>query len=437
MDKKTETTGRNYTTGLHCRLCGQSYPLELRVICEECFGPVEVDYDYEAISRTLNADLIATRAPNMWRYQELLPVDGEPGVGRQSGFTPLIRADKLGYAVGLRRLYIKNDSVSHPTLSFKDRVVAVSLSKAIEFGFDTVGCASTGNLANSVAANAAAGGLTAYIFIPADLEAAKITATQIYGAHVIRILGNYDDVNRLCSEVADRFRWGLVNVNLRPYYAEGSKTFGFEIAEQLGWQAPDAVVVPMAGGALLTKIYKGLKEFERIGLISPIRTRMFGAQAGGCNPISGAVKAGRQDVIPVKPQTIAKSIAIGNPADGYFAAGTIQQSGGWAEDVSDEEIIHGIRLLAETEGIFTETAGGATVAVTQKLVQQGRIGPDDLTVMAITGNGLKTAEACQLEETVCITPKLSEFERILHHHIGGYSHGITGTHSSTAAPVSR
>jgi threonine synthase len=432
------TASNNHTsfvTGLRCRLCERLYPSQPTTVCEECFGPLEIDYDYEAVRPHLSRDLIESRPPSLWRYRELLPLDGDPIVGLWTGFTPLLRAGRLGQALGLRRLYLKDDSVSHPSLSFKDRVVAVALSKAVEFGFDTVGCASTGNLANSVAANAARAGLTAYIFIPANLEAAKVIGTQIYGARVIKINGNYDDVNRLCSEVADRYRWALVNVNLRPYYAEGSKTFGFEIAEQLGWQAPDAVVVPMAGGALLTKIDKGLREFERLGLIPPVRTRLYGAQAAGCNPISGAVKAGREDVIPVKPQTIAKSIAIGNPADGYFAAQAIRRSGGWAEDVTDNEIVDGIRLLAETEGIFTETAGGTTVAVTQKLVELGGIGPDDVTVIAITGNGLKTAEAVRLEEAVCIAPRLSEFEKLINGDQGGYLYANTSTHSSAAAPL--
>ncbi|MBI3949584.1 MAG: threonine synthase [Acidobacteria bacterium] len=403
----------NYVTGLKCRMCGQTYPAEPLSICDDCFGPLEVDYDYEAAQQALSRELIAERPPTMWRYRELLPVDGEPQVGLDSGFTPLRRAHRLGQALGIRSLFIKDDSVSRPSLSFKDRVVAVSISKALEFGFDTVGCASTGNLANSVAAQAAQAGVTAYIFIPADLEQAKIIGTQIYGARVIGIRGNYDDANRLCSQVADRYNWALVNVNLRPYYAEGSKTFGFEIAEQLGWRSPDAIVVPMAGGALLTKIYKGLKELERVGLISEVNTRMYGAQAGGCNPISGAVKNGRSYIVPVKPQTIAKSLAIGNPADGYFAAQVIHDSGGWSEDATDEEILQGIALLAETEGVFSETAGGTTVAVTRKLVEQGHIHPDDLTVISITGHGLKTVEACQTDQLVCIEAKLSQFEEII------------------------
>ena len=403
----------SYVKGLKCRECGTAYPIAPLAICEECFGPVEVDYDYAAIKRHLMREEIASRPKTLWRYRELLPLEGEPTVGLQTGCTPLVRAGRLAKALGVRELYIKNDAVSHPTLSFKDRVVAVALSKAREFGFEAVGCASTGNLANSVAANAAAAGLPSYILIPDNLEKSKIIGTQIFGANVIPVRGNYDDVNRLCSEIAGRYPWAFVNVNLRPFYAEGSKTFGFEIAEQLGWQAPDAIVVPMAGGALITKIYKGLKELEQLGLIESASTRFYGAQPAGCNPISAAVKAGTRDIRPVKPQTIAKSLAIGNPADGYFATGVITSTGGWSEDVSDEEIVAAIKLLAETEGIFAETAGGTTLAVTQKLIAQGRLTAQDRIVIAITGNGLKTQEALALTELKSIEPKLSAFEALL------------------------
>lgn len=400
----------SYVKGLKCRECGAPYPVEPLAICEDCFGPLEVDYDYTAVSTQLTRETIAARPRNLWRYRELLPIEGEPTVGLQSGGTPLIRADRLAAALGLDEVYIKNDAVSHPTLSFKDRVVAVALSKAREFGFTAVGCASTGNLANSVAANAAAAGLPAFILIPDNLEKSKIIGTQIFGATVIPVRGNYDDVNRLCSEIAGRFGWGFVNINLRPFYAEGSKTFGFEIAEQLGWRAPDAVVVPMAGGALISKIHKGFNELAQIGLIDEPRTRFFGAQATGCNPISAAVKAGTREIRPVKPNTIAKSLAIGNPADGYFAGGIITKTGGWAEDASDPEILDAIELLAKTEGIFAETAGGTTVAVTQRLIAQGRITPKDRLVIAITGNGLKTQEALRLEELRSIEPKIAAFE---------------------------
>jgi threonine synthase len=402
-----------FVKGLKCRECGNPYPVAPVAICEECFGPLEVDYDYEAISGVLTKDVLATRPKTMWRYRELLPLDGPQTVGLQSGGTPLVRADRLAKALGVGELYIKNDAVSHPTLSFKDRVVAVALSKAREFGFDAVGCASTGNLANSVAANAAAAGLTAYILIPDNLEKSKILGTQIFGANLIPVRGNYDDVNRLCSEITGRYRIAFVNVNLRPFYGEGSKTFGYEIAEALDWQVPDAVVVPMAGGSLITKIYKAFNELAKIGFIEPKATRFYGAQATGCNPIAAAVKAGTRDIRPVKPNTIAKSLAIGNPADGYFATGVISNSGGWSEDVSDEEIIAAIQLLAETEGIFTETAGGTTLAVTKKLLEQGRLTAKDRIVVAITGNGLKTQEALTLAELPSIEPKLAAFETFI------------------------
>lgn len=403
----------SYVKGLKCRVCETPYPVEPLAICEECFGPLEVDYDYDAIKTKLTREEIASRPPTLWRYRELLPLDADPTVGLQTGFTPLIRADRLARTIGVRELYIKNDAVSHPSLSFKDRVVAVALSKAREFGFEAVGCASTGNLANSVAANAAAAGLPAYILIPDNLEKNKVIGTQVYGANLVPVRGNYDDVNRLCSEIAGRYRFAFVNVNLRPFYGEGSKTFGYEIAEQLGWQAPDAVVVPMAGGSLITKIYKGLNELAKLGLIDRAETRFYGAQAAGCNPIAAAVKAGTRDIRPVKPDTIAKSLSIGNPADGYFATGVITETGGWSEDVSDPEILESIELLAAAEGVFAETAGGTTLAVTRKLIEQGRIRPEDRVVIAITGNGLKTVEALQLEELNSIEPKLSAFEALL------------------------
>ncbi|HWO03005.1 MAG TPA: threonine synthase [Blastocatellia bacterium] len=404
----------SFIKGLKCRECGRTYPKRPIAGCEDCFAPLEVVYDYDGISRVLSREVIASREKNLWRYRELLPLDEEPVVGRSTGATPLIRAGRLGRAIGLENLYIKNDSVNAPTLSFKDRVTAVAINKAKEFGLEAIGCASTGNLANSVAANAAAAGLPAYILIPDSLEPSKVIATSIYGARVIAVRGNYDDVNRLCCEIADRHPWGLVNVNLRPFYGEGSKTFGYEIAEQLGWRAPDTIIAPMAGGSLITRIHKGLSEFERLGLLdNKVHTRVYGAQAAGCNPIVDAVKRGSTDIKPVKPNTIARSLAIGNPADGYLAANTILETDGWAEDVTDAEIVDGIRLLAETEGIFTETAGGVTVAVTKKLIDQGRITPDELTVIAITGNGLKTQEAVQLAPPVVIDPRISQFERVV------------------------
>ncbi len=341
----------------------------------------------------------------------MLPLDEDPKIGLATGWTPLVKADGLARVLGIERLYIKNDSVNSPTLSFKDRVAAVAVNKALEFGLTAVGCASTGNLANSVAANAAAAGLPAWILIPDNLEPSKVTATLVYGAHVLAVHGNYDDVNRLSSQIADRYQWGFVNVNLRPFYGEGSKSVGFEIAEQLGWRAPDAIVVPMAGGSLITKIYEGLKEFEHLDLLEqPVATRVFGDQAAGCNPIVDAVQRKSRDIRPVKPAAIAKSLAIGSPADGYYASGVIAGSGGWADDVTDQEIVDGIRLLAETEGIFTETAGGVTVSVTRKLIEQGRIKPDDLTAITITGNGLKTREALTLAPPTAIEAKLAAFE---------------------------
>jgi len=369
-------------------------------------------YDYGRLWSEVRREDIAARPASMWRYHELLPLKGEPRVGLQTGFTPLVRADQLAKAVGARELYIKNDAVNHPTLSFKDRVVAVALSKAGEFGFDTVGCSSTGNLANAVAAQAAAGGFKAYIFVPSDLEPEKIIGTQVYGATVVRVDGTYDQVNRLCAEVAQQHAWGMVNVNLRSYYAEGSKTVGYEVAEQLGWRLPQNVVVPMAGGSLITKIRKAFGELQNLGWVEHIPAKFFGAQASGCSPITTAAKAGTTEIAPQKPRTIAKSLAIGNPADGIYAVKALLDSGGAGEDVSDEEIVQGIRLLAETQGIFAETAGGVTVAVAGKLIRQGRLNPDERTVLVITGNGLKTpgAVCAGLEQTTAIRPKLEEFE---------------------------
>ena len=402
-----------FVTGLQCRECGKTYPKEPLSVCEFCFGPLEVIYDYQTIKKVLDRDIVEKRKPNMWRYSELLPLDKAPQVGSDVGFTPLIKADNLAKRLGIKKLFIKNDSVCYPTLSFKDRVVSVALSKALEFGFETVGCASTGNLANSVAANSASVGLKSYVFIPSDLETGKVIGSLIYKTEVIRINGNYDDVNRLCSEIAGKHHWGFVNINLRPFYAEGSKSHGFEIAEQLQWRAPDCIIVPMAGGSLITKIGKAFGEMERLGLISNNHCRIYGAQAAGCSPITTALKSNQDFIKPVKPQTIAKSISIGNPADGYYAIQTMQKSKGWGEDVTDDEIVSGIKVLAEDEGIFTETAGGVTIAVTKKLVQQGKIKKDDLTVISITGNGLKTQEAIEnhLIKPLVINAKLSEFEK--------------------------
>jgi threonine synthase len=403
------------TYELRCRECGKSWGNQPRSICEDCFSPLEVAYDYDAVRSTFTREKIARGPANMWRYSALLPLPAnyEPTV--PAGFTPLLQAPRLARQWGANNLYLKNDAVCVPTLSFKDRVVAVALANARSFGFDTVSCSSTGNLANSVAAQAARNGLKAWIFIPADLEPAKIINTQVYGAKVVRIAGNYDQVNRLCSQIADEHHWGFVNVNLRPYYAEGSKTVGFEIAEQLGWSLPDNVVVPMAGGSLITKIKKAFDELIQLGLVEAKAVKIFGAQATGCSPISTAVKAGNADIEPQKPSTIARSLAIGNPADGHYAIKTITKSGGWAEDVSDSEVVECIQILAESEGVFTETAGGVTVGCARKLYRQGRIQPEETTVLCITGNGLKTTDALigKYEAEAPIAPKLSEFQAYL------------------------
>jgi threonine synthase len=402
----------SYLLHLKCRECGRTYPLEALAACEECWAPLEVVYDYGRLWADLRRQDIASRPATMWRYRELLPVEAEPCVGQHTGFTPLVPAPRLARALGAREVFVKNDAVNHPTLSFKDRVVAVALSRAREFGFDTVGCSSTGNLANAVAAQAAAGGFKTFIFVPADLETEKIIGTQVYGATLVKIHGTYDQVNRLCSEVAMKYSWGIVNVNLRAYYSEGSKTVAYEIAEQLGWRLPQNIVVPMAGGSLITKIHKGFEELKQLGWVEPAPTKFFGAQATGCSPITTAAKRGAAEIEPQKPHTIAKSLAIGNPADGVFAVRTILTTGGAGEDVNDDEIVAGMRLLAETEGIFTETAGGVTVAVARKLLRQGRLNPDETIVLAITGNGLKTVAAVtgRLEDSEVIRPKLAEFE---------------------------
>jgi threonine synthase len=400
---------------LRCRECGKLWGNQPRSICDDCFSPLEVSYDYDALRAEFTRDKISARAPNMWRYAPLLPLPPDYRPSLPVGFTPLLNAPALGEQVGARKLFIKNDAVCLPTLSFKDRVVAVALANAPAFGFDTVSCSSTGNLANSVAAQAARNGFKSWIFIPADLEPAKILGTQVYGAKLVRIAGSYDQVNRLCSQIADEHRWGFVNVNLRPYYAEGSKTVGFEIAEQLGWRLPDNVVCPMAGGSLIVKIKKAFDELITLGLVEAKPVKFFGAQATGCSPISTAVKAGRTEIEPVKPTTIARSLAIGNPADGHYAIKAITKSGGWSEDVSDPEVVEGIQTLAETEGIFTETAGGVTVGCALKLYREGRIAPDETTVLCITGNGLKTTDALvgKYEAEDPIAPKLVEFERYL------------------------
>ncbi len=405
---------KSIVRALKCRECGQEYDVAPVHVCEFCFGPLEVVYDYEKLAGKFTRELIESRPQTMWRYRELLPVDSEPTVGVQNGFTPLVRARNLEKALGVSELYVKNDSVCYPTLSFKDRVVSVALSRAVEFGFTTVACASTGNLAGSVAANAAAAGLKSYVFIPHDLEQGKVLGAAVYGACVVGIKGNYDDVNRLCSEIAGKYEWAFVNVNVRPFYAEGSKSLSYEVMEQLGWRAPQHVVVPMASGSLCTKIHKAIREFIQLGLVEDVNTRMYGAQATGCSPIARSVKEGSDLIRPVRPDTIAKSLAIGNPADGYYANRVIRDTGGWAEDVSDEEIVAAMRLLAETEGIFTETAGGVTLGVAKKLIEQGRIPGDESIVLCITGNGLKTQEAIlgKVSTPRIIGPSLDEFDAL-------------------------
>ena len=402
----------SYMKTLKCRECGREYPKEALYVCEYCFGSLEVVYDYEKIKTVLSREIITGRPKNLWRYRELLPIEGEPTDGLNSGFTPLVRADNLARALGVKELYVKDDSVCHPTLSFKDRVVSIALSRAKEFGYKIVGCASTGNLANSVASHAAKAGLKSYIFIPADLEMGKVIGTLIYQPNLVAVEGNYDEVNRLCSEVAAKYKWAFVNVNIRPYYAEGSKTYGYEIAEQLGWKTPDHIISPCAGGSLITKIWKSFKELHKLGLVAEPKTKVYAAQAEGCAPIVNAIKEKSEIIRPVKPKTIAKSLAIGNPADCYYAMATVAESGGWAESVTDEEIVEGIKLLAATEGIFTETAGGVTVGVTKKLIEQGKIPKNESIVICITGNGLKTQEAVQAKigKPIKIKPTLKSFE---------------------------
>src|ERR1700676_4229729 len=395
-----------------CRECNKSWGNQPKSICDDCFSPLEVFYDYDSLRSSFTREKISQGPPSMWRYSDLLPLPPHYQPTVAAGFPPLLKAPRLARDLGAKNLYLKNDAVCMPTLSFKDRVVAVALAQARAFGFDTVACSSTGNLANSVAAQAARNGFKSWIFIPDDLEPAKILGTQVFGAKLVRISGSYDQVNRLCSQIADERNWGFVNVNLRPYYAEGSKTVGFEIAEQLGWRLPDNVVCPMAGGSLIIKIKKAFDELVHLGLVEAKPVKYFGAQATGCSPISTAVKTGSSEIEPQKPNTIARSLAIGNPADGHYAIQTIKQSGGWSEDVSDPEVINSIKLLAETEGVFTETAGGVTVGTAGKLYRQDRILPEETTVLCITGNGLKTTDVLSgvYEVERPIAPKLAEFE---------------------------
>jgi len=402
----------SYATALRCRKCGREYPLEPLNLCDFCFGPLEVNYDYKSVAKAVSREKIIEGPPSMWRYKDLLPVDGDV-VDIGTGFTPLVKATRLGRELGLNELYIKNDCLN-PTYSFKDRVVAVAITKAREFGFDTVACASTGNLAASVAAHAAKANIKSYVFVPADVEPGKLTGIAIYNPVLVTVEGSYDDVNRLCSQLAQRYDWGFININLRPYYAEGSKTLGYEVAEQLGWRAPDCVVAPAASGLLFTRIWKSLDELSMLGLIQPVNTHMYLSQAAGCSPIVNAFQAGTLHVHPVKPNTIAKSIAIGNPADGYYALRVARQSGGAACAVTDEEVVEGMKLLAETEGIFAEAAGGVVIAVLRKLATSGIIKRDELTVAFITGTGLKTQEAvADVVHPLLIQPTLESFEEVL------------------------
>lgn len=404
-----------FMKALKCRECGREYPLEATHVCEFDFGPLEVAYDYDKIKKSLTKDALAKRPQTMWRFRELLPVAEEPTVGTRVGYTPLVKADRLAKWLGVREAWVKNDAVNYPTLSFKDRVVSVALSRARELGFKTVACASTGNLANSVAANAASAGLDSVVFIPSDLEEGKILNSLIYGARVVGISGHYDEVNRLCAEIAGKYGWAFVNVNMRPYYAEGSKSMAFEIAEQLNWQLPQHTVAPMASGSLLTKIHKGYQELIKLGLAKDTKPVVHGAQATGCSPISAAFKDGKDFFKPVKPDTIAKSLAIGTPADGFYALKVMKETGGASDDVSDEEIRDAMKALAECEGIFTETAGGVTVGTTKKLVASGKIPAEDSVVLCVTGNGLKTLDAVQgqVGEPAEIKPSLREFEELI------------------------
>ncbi|MEC4894394.1 MAG: threonine synthase [Oscillatoria sp. PMC 1051.18] len=409
--KKIKTTA-NFDK-LICKECGAEYEPKALHVCEYCFGPLEVSYNYDAIRTQVSRESIAKGPNSIWRYRDFLPVATDNFIDVGTGMTPLVKSNRLARRLGLKNLYIKNDAVNMPTLSFKDRVVSVALSRARELGFSTVSCASTGNLANSTAAIAAHAGLECCVFIPADLEAGKVLGTLIYNPTVMAVKGNYDQVNRLCCEVANTHGWGFVNINLRPYYSEGSKTLGFEVAEQLGWKLPDRVVVPIASGSQYTKIYKGFQELIKVGLVEDKEVRFSGAQAEGCSPVAQAYQEERDFVTPVKPNTIAKSIAIGNPADGVYALEIARKTNGQIESVTDAEIVEGMKLLAETEGIFTETAGGTTIAVLKKLAEAGKIDPDETTVAYITGNGLKTQEAVQgyIGEPLTIDAQLDSFER--------------------------
>src|SRR3954449_7111067 len=396
---------------LKCKECGEKYPLDARYVCDVCFGPLEVAYDYSGLDAVEVKRRIQGGPQDIWRYADFLPFEQRPQTALAAGVTPLVRADRLAAKLGLREVWVKNDA-ANPTHSFKDRVVTVALAKAQELGFQVVACASTGNLANSVAAHAAAAGLESYVFIPSDLEEQKVLATGVYGTKLVAVRGNYDDVNRLCTELSGERDWAFVNVNLRPYYAEGSKTLAFEIAEQLGFELPDRLVAPVASGSLFTKIARGFEEWLEVGLLEGELPTFNGAQAAGCSPVAQAFDAGHDVCKPVRPETIAKSLAIGNPADGPYALDLARRSGGSVSSVNDDEIRAGIRLLAETTGIFTETAGGVTTAVLKKLADAGEIGADERVAILITGEGLKTLDAVRGSfETHEIEPSVAAFER--------------------------
>lgn len=400
-----------HVLGLKCKECGRTYPKEPVAACSECWGGLEPVYDLDRVRASLTKEAIASRPRDLWRYRELLPIDGEPLVGIGTGFTPLIRAPRLGAELGIPDLWIKYDAACHPTLSFKDRLVAVSLTKAREFGLTTVGCASTGNLANAVAAGAAAAGLKAVVLVPKDLEAAKLTGTAVYGATLVGVEGNYDRVNRLCAQIADRYGWGIVNVNLRAYYGEGSKTVGFEVAEQLGWRLPRHVVAPMAGGSLVTKVERAFQQLASLSLVDETPFSLHGAQPAGCSPIARAVRDGSAQLRPVKPDTIVRSLAIGDPADGLAAVAAIRRTAGSAAEPTDPEVLEGIRLLAQTEGLFAETAGGTVVATARKLAESGAFAEPGPVVLLVTGHGLKTVEALRTAPfTAVIDGRLDSFE---------------------------
>jgi threonine synthase len=406
------TTAMTSTTSLECRECARTYDPGPLYFCEWCFGPLEVTYDYDRIAEVITRESIEAGPPSLWRYADLLPVSRSVRADLGAGLTPLIRADRLADELGLTDLWIKNDTLN-PTNSFKDRPVTVALSKALEFGFKTVACASTGNLANSVAAHAAHAGLDSYVFVPHDIEPAKIVAAAILG-NVVEVEGNYDEVNRLCVELHDIYEWGFANINLRPYYAEGSKTIAFETAEQLGWKLPDHVIVPVASGALLTKVKKGFDELVRVGLVPEDRqVRVSGAQAEGCSPVAVAFENGSEDIRPQKPDTIAKSLAIGDPADGYYALRAVRKSGGVVAAVTDEETIDAIHLLARTEGIFTEPAGGVTIASLVKLAAEGIVDPSERVVAYVTGHGLKTPEVVDAGAFARVPPNVAGFQEVL------------------------